>query len=155
MMTQVTDNDSVRIPGIPAPLTWQGIPQTCRLSAEGVLSITSGVNTDWFIDPEGSYTTHSASALLFPVKAPCQLKARVTMDGQATFDAGALVVYQSEQAWAKLALERSPQGQLTIVSVVTQGISDDCNSGTVSRRLHLPAGVEVGTGVYIPLFVRR
>ncbi|HEX2906046.1 MAG TPA: DUF1349 domain-containing protein, partial [Phototrophicaceae bacterium] len=36
--------------------------------------------------------------------------------------------YHSNQVWAKLCLELSPQGQVMVVSVVTRGTSDDCNS---------------------------
>jgi uncharacterized protein len=35
--------------------------------------------------------------------------------------------------WAKLCFEYSPQGEPMIVSVVTNGVSDDCNSVPVAR----------------------
>ena len=38
------------------------------------------------------------------------------------------MVWQDESTWAKLALELSPEGRPTVVTVVTQGRSDDCNS---------------------------
>ena len=56
------------------------------------------------------------------------LKAYVTVDYSATYDAGVLVVSQADRVWAKICLELSPEGQLTIVSVVTKDTSDDCNS---------------------------
>jgi len=40
----------------------------------------------------------------------------------------ALLLWRDESCWAKLALERSPEGRATVVSVVTRGASDDCNS---------------------------
>jgi uncharacterized protein len=36
-------------------------------------------------------------------------------------------VRAGDDAWVKLALERSPQGEAMIVSVVTRGLSDDAN----------------------------
>ncbi|HEY7092332.1 MAG TPA: DUF1349 domain-containing protein, partial [Ktedonobacterales bacterium] len=36
--------------------------------------------------------------------------------------------YVSDDVWAKLCFEYSPQGQPMIVSVVTRDVSDDCNS---------------------------
>ncbi len=42
-------------------------------------------------------------------------------------DAAAVTVRTSEQAWAKLCLERSPIGELNAVSVVTNPWSDDSN----------------------------
>ena len=61
------------------------------------------------------------------------LSARVDAGLAATFDAGALVVWADERTWGKLALERSPAGAATVVSVVTRGVSDDCNSWTLDE----------------------
>jgi hypothetical protein len=57
--------------------------------------------------------------------------ARVEVDFAATFDAGVLVVRAGELTWAKLCFELSPEAEPTIVSVVTRGVSDDCNSVVV------------------------
>ena len=50
------------------------------------------------------------------------------MEFAATYDAGTLFVYVHDALWAKLCFEYSPQQQPMIVSVVTRGVSDDCNS---------------------------
>jgi uncharacterized protein len=42
------------------------------------------------------------------------------------------MLHASERTWAKLALERSPQGEAMIVSVVTRGVSDDANGAVVA-----------------------
>ncbi len=124
----MTQEYSVTLPVIPAPLRWQGAPQRWTPEGDNAFRATSGGKTDWFNDPEVSVRVHNAPALLFESQAACQLSARVTVDGEATFDAGVLAVRQSEHIWAKLCFERSPQGSLMIVSVVTKGVSDDCNS---------------------------
>jgi len=46
------------------------------------------------------------------------LQAKVTVEFAATYDAGTLFLYAHD----------SPQGQPMVVSVVTRGVSDDCNS---------------------------
>jgi regulation of enolase protein 1 (concanavalin A-like superfamily) len=120
--------DPIYMPDIHPPLQWLGAPQHWSLDTANNLTITAGPITDWFNDPEGVKRTASAPALMFEVSVPSMLRARVTVDDQATFDAGVLVVYQSPLVWAKLCLERSPQGQLMVVSVVTRELSDDCNS---------------------------
>lgn len=61
------------------------------------------------------------------------LSAHVEAELAGTFDAGALVLWADERTWGKLALERSPAGAATIVSVVTRGVSDDCNSWTLDE----------------------
>ena len=124
----MSHENTVSIPSLLSPLHWRGIPQSWGLDRQNVLSITAGQHTDWFIDPGGVANVRNAPALLFNVQKPCQLKARVTAAAAARFDAGVLVVYHEDTIWAKLCLELSPQGQLSIVSVVTKGVSDDCNS---------------------------
>jgi hypothetical protein len=73
-----------------------------------------------------------------PAPGPWQLSARVSADHRATFDAGVLFVHVNDGTWAKLCLERSPQAAVIVVSVVTRGTSDDCNSVAVAgSSLHL------------------
>ena len=37
-------------------------------------------------------------------------------------------MYAGERSWAKLCVENAPTGVPMVVSVVTRGVSDDCNS---------------------------
>ena len=118
----------VTIVSLPSSLDWLGAPQDWELDSRNHLSITAGPLTDWFVDPGGAVDVRNAPALLFPVQGPCQLKARVTAALAAKYDAGVLVVYHDNTTWGKVCLELSPQGQPMVVSVVTKGLSDDCNS---------------------------
>ena len=59
------------------------------------------------------------------------LSARVSVDFEATFDAGALMLHVDDRTWAKLCFELSPKRRPMVVSVVTRGVSDDCNSFAV------------------------
>jgi uncharacterized protein len=124
---KMTEASHVSISALPAPLHWRGTPTQWAL-ADIILTIRAGQQTDWFINPEGTANVLNAPALLMDIQHPCPLQAQVTVDSAATFDAGVLAVYQMDQVWAKICLELSPQGQLIIVSVVTKGTSDDCNS---------------------------
>src|SRR2546421_645033 len=60
--------------------------------------------------------------------------ARVRIDGTSTFDAGVLFIHADDTTWAKLCLELSPLAEPMIVSVVTRGVSDDCNSQTIEGK---------------------
>lgn len=124
----MSDQNTVSHPALPHALHWHGTPHDWALRPDDTLSITAGPKTDWFIDPGADNVQHNAPALLMDVHEPCMLTALVDTDHAAMFDAGVLTVYQSDQVWAKFCLELSPQGQVTIVSVVTRGTSDDCNS---------------------------
>ena len=64
--------------------------------------------------------------------AEFRLSAKVRVEFAETFDAGVLVVWIGERTWAKLCLEYSPEHEPMVVSVVTRGVSDDCNSFVVS-----------------------
>ena len=70
-------------------------------------------------------------ALVGPAEGDYLLGARVTVDFEATFDAGVLMLYADERRWAKLCFELSPDRKPMVVSVVTRGDSDDCNSFAV------------------------
>ena len=124
----------VSISGLPAPLRWHGVPRKWAQDTDNSLTITAGQRTDWFIDPGGDNAVMNAPALLMKINELCMLKALVTVEYAATFDAGVLAVYQADQVWAKVCLELSPKGQLSIVSVVTKDASDDCNSVPIAGK---------------------
>ena len=56
------------------------------------------------------------------------LSAKVNVAFRSKWDAGALMVWADDHHWAKLSFELSPEKQPTMVTVVTRGLSDDCNS---------------------------
>lgn len=115
---------------LPMPLQWLNEPVAAEAGPDGPLTITAGPRTDHFVDPADGTTTASGPLLLGAVEGDFQLVAHVTANLRATFDAATLFVYGGPATWAKLALERSPQGAATVVSVVTRGVSDDCNHWT-------------------------
>ncbi len=117
------------VPTIPADLDWQIPPLNWQLDSASTLTIAAGPKTDWFIDPNGSFRIGNAPNALFVTQdADFLLSAQVTVDFAATYDAGVLRIHERDDVWAKLCFEYSPQGHPTIVSVVTRGFSDDCNS---------------------------
>jgi uncharacterized protein len=120
-----------RIAALPMPLRWETSPVSWNIVDEAALTITAGARTDLFVDPQGDAETLNAPRLLADVTGDFLLSARVTVGFAATFDAGVLLLYAGERTWAKLCFEYSPQRQPMVVSVVTRGVSDDCNSFVV------------------------
>ena len=117
------------LPTLPTNLHWHNLPSDWQIQPEHRLSITAGAQTDWFTNPAGGDLKDSAPAALFhPPDENFTLSAKVTVDFASTFDAGVLQVRESDSLWAKFCFEYSPQKQPMIVSVVTRGVSDDCNS---------------------------
>jgi regulation of enolase protein 1 (concanavalin A-like superfamily) len=123
---------TITLPSIPAPLTWLNEPLSAEPEADNQLRIVAGPNTDWFADPAGSAAKTTAPVLLFaPADDSFLFSAQVTVEFAATFDAGVLFIHERNDLWAKLCFEYSPQHQPMIVSVVTRGASDDCNSAVM------------------------
>lgn len=122
------------LPGLPAPLAWYIEPPKWRIESDGSLTISAGPDTDYFHDPSTGKRTASAPCALMKIKEPSfVLSTRASMNASETFDAAVLFVRAADDLWAKLCLENSPAGAPTIVSVVTRGLSDDCNSVALER----------------------
>jgi regulation of enolase protein 1 (concanavalin A-like superfamily) len=118
---------SPTVAGLPE-LSWTGAPGDARYEG-GVLTLTAAANTDWIVDSIDGSRQDSATGLVFDAPPEFALSARVTVaPPRTTYDAGVLCLWSSRDYWAKLAFEYSPQGQPGVVSVVTNGFSDDCNS---------------------------
>lgn len=122
---------TVTVPVLPRALSWLGGSADVAVG-EDRLTLGAGPHTDWFVDPDGSAVISNAPFLGFAPEGDFQFGARVSGNLKGTFDAGVLAVYAGERSWAKLCCELSPQGERTVVSVVTRGSSDDCNSFELS-----------------------
>jgi regulation of enolase protein 1 (concanavalin A-like superfamily) len=116
------------IPALPMPTGWLTEPLRWSVPDDSTLLVVAGPRTDWFADPQGAAPKLNAPALVGEASGDFLLSARVTVDFAAAFDAGVLVLYSDDRAWAKLCFEYSPQHEPMVVSVVTRGVSDDCNS---------------------------
>ena len=126
------NGEHVVLPALPRPLHWLVQAQGFAIDGDDGLSIRAGGHSDWFIDPNTDETHRNAPALVMPAPGPWQLSALVSAEHRTTFDAGVLFVHVDDVTWAKLCLELSPGGEVMVVSVVTRGTSDDCNSVTVA-----------------------
>jgi regulation of enolase protein 1 (concanavalin A-like superfamily) len=126
------DLEGLTLPALPRPLRWLVPAPGHTVAPDGALAVQAGGQTDWFSDPGTGSSRRDAPALVMPAPGAWQLSALVSVEHRATFDAGVLFLYLDAATWAKLCLERSPNGETTVVSVVTRGTSDDCNSVIVA-----------------------
>jgi uncharacterized protein len=120
------------IPGLPSTLAWQNAPRAWNIDSKNGLSISSNPKTDWFVDPFDGTVAKSAPILLFTPGSDYVLSARVTVQFATKWDAGALMLWGDDHHWAKLSFEFSPDQKPTLVTVVTRGLSDDCNSLSIA-----------------------
>lgn len=121
------------LPGIPGELNWRIPPRDWSAGPGNRLKIVAAERTDWFVDPATRALQDNAPVALFtPPVAEFLLIARVNVAFASTFDAGSIQLRASDDLWAKLCFEYSPAGEPMIVSVVTRGLSDDCNSAVIA-----------------------
>jgi len=122
----------VRIPGIPFPLSWENKP--LNYSVKGpVLTIEGGPKTDMFRDPNVTYNTDNAPKLVFTADNDFVITARIQHDFTFKWDGGAIVLKTDPLHWVKFCFEKDYTGIHRVVSVVTNDISDDCNSAPLSQ----------------------
>lgn len=121
-------HDELHLAAIPAPLHWDVPAADFTRLDDGAIRMTSSSRTDLFVDPRGMVDMTNSARLLFQPDEHFTLSAHARGDLEATYDAAVLMLYVDDRHWAKLCLELSPQGRPMIVSVVTNGVSDDCNS---------------------------
>jgi uncharacterized protein len=137
------------IPNLPGPLNWQNKPRSWEIDSKNVLTISSNPKSDWFVDPFDRTVANSAPILFFSPGSDYVLSARVTVKFATKWDAGALMLMGDDHHWAKLSFEYSPDQKPTLVTVVTRGLSDDCNSINVSgSSVYLRIAKSGGTYVF-------
>lgn len=120
-------NAPITIPGIPNRLAWHGVPKHFEQLPNGFV-IESGEKTDMYRAPDHSYQVHKAPRLMFAADTCFILSARIQHDFAGKWDGGALLLEADSLNWIKFCFEKDYQEKHRVVSVVTRGISDDCNS---------------------------
>lgn len=106
---------------------------TCvSVAADGALTFRCGEGRDFFCDPnDGKLSNNTLPILLLPTDntKPFTLTAKVTpgFTEEGLYNAACLIVYANDTLWQKLCYEQDEYGNHRVVSVRTQGTSDDNN----------------------------
>jgi uncharacterized protein len=124
--------EQVGIPRVPVALRWEGGAAGSCLPRDDGLVLDAAAGTDLFISPQRTEEGLDAPHLLAQAEGDFVLSARVTVDLGRPGDAGGLLVWLNDRAWAKLGLELSAQGEPETVSVVTRGTSDRASGFVVT-----------------------
>jgi uncharacterized protein len=128
---QAQSNDSVRLSFLPRAMFWENTPLTFQTANNG-FTIEAGEKTDMFRDPNVAYNTDNAPKLLFIADSNFVLTTAIHHDFVNKWDGGAIVLKADSLNWIKFCFEKDYTGQKRVVSVVTKGISDDCNSAAAT-----------------------
>ena len=127
LFTLSTNAQTISIPVIPYPLHWD--IQPLHFTAKGnTITIVAGKKTDMFRDPNVTYNTDNAPKILFKPADNFVLTASIEHSFTNKWDGGAIVLKSDSLNWIKFCFEKDYTGARRVVSVVTKGISDDCNS---------------------------
>lgn len=110
---------------IPENLAWIKEPERWSFGEEGLEIVPRG-KTDFFRPYDGD-PVDSACLLYTEVTGDFTAEASATATLAGFGDAAALTVRVDHDHWCKICIERSPIGEIAIVSVVTNGWSDDSN----------------------------
>ncbi|MDQ0615122.1 regulation of enolase protein 1 (concanavalin A-like superfamily) [Microbacterium sp. W4I4] len=124
---------SIAVEGLPE-LRWTHRSGVAEVVAGGI-RLTAAAGTDWSNDAagDGNPVDNLSTSLSFePGAGDFQFSARVEVRApRTTFDAAVLTVWADDRHWAKLCFEQSPQQEAMVVSVVTDGFSDDANGAPI------------------------
>lgn len=125
ILAQQTDSIALKV--IPYNLFWERQPSTYTISGDSI-SIEAKGGTDMYRDSYGSYLPNNAPRLLFRADINFILTVDVRQAFADEWNAGGIVLEGDSTHWVKFNFERDNTGARRIVSVVTNGYSDDCNS---------------------------
>lgn len=102
----------------------------------GRLTLKSGARSDYFREPDGAASYHNAPILMATIdnRQPFTMTAKITPTFLKTYDAGTLYIYLKEDLWLKMAMEMDERGKTRMVSVRTNGTSDDNNHDVIAAK---------------------
>jgi hypothetical protein len=119
---------SIRIPALPHELNCKTQPHAEVHHVEpNTVVLGARAGDDLFADPSGESLVMSASVFGFEATGDFQFRVKVAVDFHAKFDSGVLVGFLSPQKWFKICSELDPMGHPRVVTVVTNGRSDESN----------------------------
>lgn len=103
---------------------------------DGRITIHAGAKSDFVVSAKNGKVNASAAFLYQKVKGDFVLHAKVSQSFLSTYDAPALMAMESDTLWAKACFEYTDLNTRAVVSVMTDGTSDDCN-GVETEQDHI------------------
>jgi regulation of enolase protein 1 (concanavalin A-like superfamily) len=89
--------------------------------------------TDFFIDDLSNSNKSNAPFYFFNVDYDFDISVKIKPEFLNCYDAGGILIYQDDQHWIKAAFENTDLGYPSIVTVVTNDLSDDSNGEPVKN----------------------
>lgn len=121
------------IKALDKPFKWINKPDFFIENADSSLTIKCKKGDVLFSSPFGDFQSSSCPMLLFEPSAEFIFNAKATTEMKSQWDAAQLVVWRDSVHWAKIYLEKTHYGKPVVGSIVTRGMSDDCNSVVLDK----------------------
>ena len=112
---------------------WENEPYKWNLLTEGSLEVYISDNTDFFQEPTTNKGISTAPLFFKNIKGDFIAQVKVKPSFHSIYDGGGIMVYNNEKSWIKLCYEKTDIGCPTIVSVVTNNVSDDANGVEIDK----------------------
>ena len=134
-----------------------------RLSeSENRLELYAPAHTDFFYSSESAgaegitpQSLCNAPYYYTELKGDFVLKVKVSHEFVSTYDAAVVMIMKDMACWAKSCFEKTDFGTHAVVSVVTNGESDDANGCNIEGKHRVAAGSAHGECVCVPLLFGR
>jgi regulation of enolase protein 1 (concanavalin A-like superfamily) len=112
-------------------LSWEHVSAWEPLPHAG-LRVTVPPVTDYFRDPSGEKVKDPGPYLWQTMTGDFVARVNVRPTFTGMYDAGGILVRGDEEHWAKLCFESTNFGTTAVISIVTQGHSDDANGADLA-----------------------
>ncbi|MGH0052350.1 MAG: DUF1349 domain-containing protein [Sphaerochaetaceae bacterium] len=99
--------------------------------SDNSLTIKANQKTDFFVNPVDGKIADNAAFVSEQITGDFVCRAKISLIHSCEFDGGALFVYQDSTHWVKACFEKSSYSFNDICTVVTNGLSDDCNGAII------------------------
>lgn len=99
---------------------------------DGGIEIDAPGDTDYFVNPINGKVTANAPFFYKEVAGDFILKAKIRLDFKSYYDAGVLLALDHDNLWSKACFEYTDFGTNAVVTVMTNGKSDDANGVNVN-----------------------
>jgi uncharacterized protein len=138
----------LRIPGIPKETQWVNPPAAFTSSGHGI-KIVASPQTNKYIAADMSMVSDNANRLVFEADPDFILSTQIAHPFAKMWDAGCLILEGDTENWIKFCFEGDYTGAKRIVSVVTRGTSDDCNSIALDKNAAFLEMAKIGDVVFL------
>lgn len=98
------------------------------LEIDGGILIKAKPRSDMVVDPQSAMVTANAAFLARDIEGDFIFSARVSHPFHSMYDACCLIAYADDRLWGKACFECTEEGEHAVVTVMTNGLSDDANS---------------------------